>query len=419
MSQEIIDKMEVIAKSVNEYKGNSEKTDASIAEITKSLDEVKKESSKTEALTKSIETLEKRIGRMGNDSMNDTQETLVEQKSAINKYLRYRTPISDDINTEIVKSLCGKVSNGVGKDSLSAEVKSLVTGSNPDGGYLIRPEYASKPITRVWETSPMRAFATVITSSTGHVEFLVDDEEGVTGGWVGEMDDRAETSTPRFGTVTISTQEQYAEPRISQRMLDDSSIDIENMLQNKVLQKFTRVENSAFFKGDGVKKARGFLTLPAWNVDGTYQAGALEHIKSGVAGGITSQSLKNLQDSLPEDYQSNAVWFMTRSTFSAIKKIKNLQGNYMLDENSLKVGDTPILLGKPVIYASDMEEAATDSLSVAYGDFKDGYTIVDGVGTRIIRDIYTKKAFVKYFITKFVGGDVTNYQSIKILKLSA
>ena len=110
---------------------------------------------------------------------------------------------------------------------------------------------------------------------------------------------------------------------------------------------------------------------------------------------------------------------MTRSTFTIVKKIKNLQGSYMLDENSLKVGDTPILLGKPVIFASDMEEAATDSLSIAYGNFKDGYTIVDGVGTRIIRDIYTKKAFVKYFITKFVGGDVTNYQSIKILKLSA
>jgi len=419
MSQEIIDKMEVIAKSVDTYKGNSEKTEASIAEINKSLDEVKKESSKTEALTKSIETLEKRIGRMGDNSSNNKEDKLLEQKGAVNKYLRYRTPIENDINLEIVKSLCSNDSYGVQKDSLDMEVKTLVTGSNPDGGYLIRPEYAAKPITRVWETSPMRAFATVITSSTGIVEFLVDDEEGVTGGWVGEMDDRDETGTPKFGTVTISTQEQYAEPRISQRMLDDSSIDIESLLQNKVLSKFTRVENTAFFKGDGVKKARGFLTLPAWTTNGTYEAKALEHIKSGVAGGITSDSLKTLQDSLLEDYQSNAVWFMTRSTFTAIKKIKNLQGSYMLDENSLKVGDTPILLGKPVIFASDMEEIATDSLSVAYGDFKNGYTIVDGVGTRIIRDIYTKKAFVKYFVTKYVGGDVTNYQSIKILKLSA
>lgn len=418
MSQEVIDKMEVIAKSVDAYKINTEKTEASIEEITKSLSEVKKDAAKTESLTKSIESLEKRIGRIGDNSINESQENMIEQKNSINKYLRYRTPIKDSINTEIVKSLWGK-NNGFQKDYIDMEVKSLVTGSNPDGGYLIRPEYSAKPITRVWETSPMRAFATVITSSTGIVEFLVDDQEGITGGWVGEMDDRVETGTPKFGTVTISTHEQYAEPRISQRMLDDSAIDIQGMLQNKVLQKFTRVENTSFFKGDGVKKARGFLTLPAWGNNGTYQNGALEHIKSGSAGGFTSDSLKTLQDSLLQEYQPNAVWFMTRSTFTFVKKLKNLQGNYMLDENSLKVGDTPILLGKPVIFASDMEEVATDSLSIAYGDFKDGYTIIDGVGTRIIRDIYTKKGFVKYFVTKFVGGDVTNYQSIKILKLSA
>ncbi len=419
MSKEIIDKMEVIAKSVDNYSVNVEKTDSSILEITKSLSEIKKDAAKTDILAKSIESLEKRMGRMGNGHVNATDNDLLKQKSAINKYLRNRTPINEDLNTEIVKSLYGRDENGYDKDTLDMQIKSLVAGSNPDGGYLIRPEYSSKPITRVWETSPMRAFATVITSSTGKVEFLVDDEEGVTGGWVGEMDDRVETGTPKFGTVTISTQEQYAEPRISQRMLDDSSIDVEGMLQNKVLQKFTRVENTSFFKGDGVKKARGFLTLPAWSTNGVYQIEALEHINSGVAGGITADSLKTLQDSLLGEYQSNAVWFMTRSTFTAIKKIKNLQGSYMLDENSLKVGDTPILLGKPVIFASDMEEIATDSLSIAYGDFREGYTIVDGVGTRIIRDIYTKKSFVKYYVTKFVGGDVTNFQSIKILKLSA
>lgn len=419
MSQEVIDKMEVIAKNVNDYSVNAEKTDASIAEITKSLSEVKKDAAKADILAKSIESLEKRIGRMGSGSVNSIDNDLLEQKSAINKYLRNRSPIDEDTNTKIVKSIYSIDANGFNEDASNMEIKSVVTGSNPDGGYLLRPAYSSKPITRLWETSPMRAFATVITSSTGTIEFLVDDDEGVTGGWVGEMDDREETITPKFGTVVISTHEQYAEPRISQKMLNDSSIDIEGIIQNKVLQKFTRVENTSFFKGDGVKKARGFLTLPAWTNNGVYQAKALEHISSGVAGGITADSLKTIQDSLLGEYQSNAIWYMTRSTFTAIKKIKNLQGSYMLDENSLKVGDTPILLGKPVIFASDMEEMATDSLSVAYGDFNEGYTIVDGVGTRIIRDQYTKKAFVKYFITKFVGGDVTNYQSIKILKLSA
>lgn len=54
-----------------------------------------------------------------------------------------------------------------------------------------------------------------------------------------------------------------------------------------------------------------------------------------------------------------------------------------------------MLLGKPAVTAADMPVAAANSLSVAYGDFKQGYTIVDRMGIRVLRDPFTAAPYVR------------------------
>ena len=85
----------------------------------------------------------------------------------------------------------------------------------------------------------------------------------------------------------------------------------------------------------------------------------------------------------------------------------------------LQESRTLSLLGKDVVFMNDMPDAATDSLSLAYADFSRGYTIVDRLGIRVLRDPYTAKPYVKYYAVKRIGGDVSNYEAIKLLKLSA
>ena len=65
-----------------------------------------------------------------------------------------------------------------------------------------------------------------------------------------------------------------------------------------------------------------------------------------------------------------------------------------------------------------MPAPATDALSIAYGDFREGYMIVDRIGIRVLRDPYTNKPFVHFYTTKRTGGAVTNFDCIKILKLN-
>jgi len=72
-----------------------------------------------------------------------------------------------------------------------------------------------------------------------------------------------------------------------------------------------------------------------------------------------------------------------------------------------------------VVLASDMPVVAANSLSVAIADFKRAYLIVDRVGVRMLRDPYTAKPFVRFYATKRVGGEVVNFDAIKLLRTAA
>ena len=81
-------------------------------------------------------------------------------------------------------------------------------------------------------------------------------------------------------------------------------------------------------------------------------------------------------------------------------------------------GSPDTLLGVPVYMAADMPVAAAGSLSVAVGDFQSAYQIVDRQGISILRDPFTEKPFIKFYATARVGGDVVNYDALKLMKLS-
>jgi HK97 family phage major capsid protein len=300
-----------------------------------------------------------------------------------------------------------------------SEAKTMVTGINPDGGYFTAPDSRTDlSVTQDFETSPMRAISNIITAGSGSVELPVDDNAGITGGWVGEITARPRTGTPQIGLKTILVHEQYANPAISQKMLDDAFFNVEAWLSDKTNAQLLRDENTAFVVGDGSAKPRGFLDYPNWTTPGTYQREALEQIASGVAGEVGANGLRKLQGALKEFYQAGASFLCKRDTFTDISLLKDGAGRYLLNERLLPDGVDVRLLGKPLRFADDMPAAATDSLSVAYGDFNKSYNIVDRMGIRVLRDPYSSKPLIEFYTTKRVGGDLTNYEGIKIQKLA-
>ena len=75
-------------------------------------------------------------------------------------------------------------------------------------------------------------------------------------------------------------------------------------------------------------------------------------------------------------------------------------------------------MGYPVLVCEDMPDVAADSLAVAFGDFNAGYTIAERPDLRILRDPFSAKPHVMFYASKRVGGDVSDFDAIKVLKFS-
>jgi len=290
--------------------------------------------------------------------------------------------------------------------------KQLSVGSDPEGGFLVRPEVGELIQTVSFESSPFRQFFGQQSISTDALEFPTDGSEvGIN--WVGETAARNETTSPVFGLRRISVHELTASPRSTQKLLDDASINAEQYMGQKAGEKFGREEAVQFANGDGVAKPRGFLTYP----DGTSE-GQVEQVVSGSAGAFAFDGLMDLVGSLKSVYLANAMMFTARASMAAIRKLKDGQGQYLW-EPGLQMKKPSMVLGHPIVEANDMAAIAGDALALAFGDFKQGYKIVDRIGFRTLRDPFTAKPFVIFDFTKRVGGDVVVYEALKIQKLSA
>lgn len=304
----------------------------------------------------------------------------------------------------------------------SEEQKALQAGVDSDGGYLLPAPTAGRIVKKIYELSPIRAISNVMQISTDALEGVADLDEA-SFGWVAETGARTTTNTPTVGKYRIEAAEMYAAPKATQKLLDDAAVDVESWLAAKVADKFARVEGAAFITGTGVGQPRGFSTYTtAATADATRTWGQLEHVKTGANGAFHTTGADPLFDliaAFKPAYLQNAKWVTLRSVVAAIRKFKTSTTSEYIWQPGLQAGQPDKLLGYPVVLAQDMPAIATDSLSMALGDFAEGYQVVDRIGVRTLRDPYTDKPYVVFYSTKRVGGGVVNFEAIKFIKFSA
>ncbi len=292
------------------------------------------------------------------------------------------------------------------------ESKSLSVGSNEDGGYFVTEEISDTVARRIFESSPMRALATVQTISSDALD-VIEDAGDADASWTTETGAVGDTATPQIGKHTIAVHEMYAQPKATQKLLDDAAINVEGWIAEKVADKFARMEAGSLIGGTGSGQPKGILSYAA----GT-GFGEIEQIDSGTDGAVTADGLIKLFYSLQEDYARGATFLMNRSVLQSVRLLKEATTDQYLWQPGLVAGASDTLLGVPVAQAADMPIAGNDALSVALADFKQAYLIVDRIGLRILRDPFTDKPFVKFYTTRRVGGEVVNSDAIKLLKLA-
>ncbi len=315
--------------------------------------------------------------------------------------------------SEHKEAFCSYLRKGTEDDLAFLEKKALSVGSDPDGGYLVTQQMSGSIVEKVYETSPMRQLASVESISSDALEVLEETTEAVAGWSASETAAVADTDTPDFVKKVIAVHELFAQPKATQKLLDDASVDVEAWLSEKLVDVFSRKENAAFINGTGTGHPKGILTYPA----GT-SATQIEQVNSGSAGNVTADSLIQLYYALKEEYAAHATFLMNRATVQQARLLKESTTDQYLWNPGLSAGAPDTLLGVPVMQAADMPAPTASSLSVALGDFSRAYQIVDRTGLRVLRDPYTEKPFVKFYSTKRVGGDVINTEAIKLLNLA-
>lgn len=329
--------------------------------------------------------------------------------------------LSEEAYTQY-KSGFFKLISGVSMDSLTSdERKAMSAGSDPDGGYLLPNSTQGMMETKLFEQSVMRQIAYVQTITTEKIEGVVDDDEA-SAGWVSELGTRSDTNTPTVNRYEIAAHEMYAMPKVSQKLIDDAAVNVEAWLAGKVADKFARVEGTAFWTGTGVGQPRGLTSYTtAATADGSRAWGQFEHVVSGANGAFhTTQfdPLHDLQGAMKDHFLPNAQWLMRREVRTAARKLKESTTNRYLWEPGMQVGAPERLNGYQVRVDQYMPALATGSLSLAFGDFRQAYTIVDRMGIRTLRDPFTAKPYVVFYSTKRTGGGAMNFEAVKFLKFS-
>lgn len=310
-----------------------------------------------------------------------------------------------------------------------------VTGIDTVGGLFVLPQIINRPITRVFETSPIPSIASVQNiTATGQATVTIDDQEFPESVWAGEQDTYDQKNdVVSFGKLTVDMHLHYQ--YFSASMI--TSQDAPDVIQRNITKagnRMVRDENKAFVLGTTIPntvstasnaRPKGFMNISDYPertlLDG-YTRETLLTVVEPAANGITWQGLVGLTDSVPVEYissPSDAKFVMNQRTWTTIKQLANANNdpqilNTIVDGTFLRE-----LLGYQVIIAVDMPDIGTGTMPIAFGNFMEGYAIYPRLETLVQYDPYTTKGRTNYSLYRRVGGALRNYECISRYKTQA
>lgn len=304
---------------------------------------------------------------------------------------------------------------------LSLEGKAMSSAVNADGGWLLDPQTAETIRSVLRSTASIRQIASVVNVDSNSFDVIVDKTD-LGSGWATETGAFTETQTPQIERISIKLYELSAMPKVSQRLLDDTAFDMETWLAGRIANKFARSEAAAFINGTGTDQPKGFLNASyVGTANSAWQWGKLGYIATGAANDFhatkPADAIVDLVYALDAEYRANATFVMNSKTAGAVRKMKDTDGRFLWSDG-LAAAEPARLMGYPVLIAEDMPDIAANAYAIAFGDFAAGYTVAERPDLRILRDPFSAKPHVLFYASKRVGGDVSDFAAIKLLKFA-
>jgi len=280
----------------------------------------------------------------------------------------------------------------------------LSTSPDTDGGYLVPVEFERQIVMGLEEANIIRTIAKTITTSAERKIPVAATHSAAQ--WTPENAAYTE-SNPTFDQKTIDAFKLTDLVKVSLELLQDSMFDLESYIADEFARAFGVAEEEAFCVGNGTGRPTGVFTASGGEIGVT-------------ATSPTAISVDNLIDliyALKSPYRRNAVFLMRDVTVSALRKLKDNNGQYLW-QPSVQAGQPDRLLGYPIYTSPYAPAVAASALPIAFGDFSN-YWIADRMGRTVQRlnELYAGNGQVGFIATERVDGKVILAEGIQILKM--
>jgi HK97 family phage major capsid protein len=261
------------------------------------------------------------------------------------------------------------------------EFRALSAGVNTEGGYLVAPEiFVQGLIKAIDDELHIRRVANVIPvmsgASLGAASLDSDPDDG---DWTTELQTGSEDSAMAFGKREMQPHPMRKRVKVSNGLIRSAVLPIEQLVQRRLAYKFGVAQEKAYLTGNGNRRPLGLFTA---SNDGIPTSRDVSEDNATTA--PTMDGLKSAKFALKSGYLANSSWLFHRDVVKIISKLKDSNGQYLW-EDSTKVGEPDMLLGRPVLMSEYAPNTMTTGLYVGIiGDFSH-YWILDSMAFQIQR----------------------------------
>lgn len=340
------------------------------------------ETAKFDELEKKVNTLDASIQRM--ERARDLSLNVISEKKKeelTQEQLEERA-FEAFLRSEVLQERAGNVN--------------MTKGEN---GAVIPTTIANKIITKVHEISPIYSMATKYNvNGTLTIPYYPADANDVTMAFATEFDE-LESTSGKFNSIQLTGFLAGALSKISKSLINNSQFNIVDFVITNMAETIAR-----WLEGKLINGATG-------KIDGAI-AGITQAVQTAAATAITADELIDLQESIPDAFQANACWIMSRATRTAIRKLKDREERYILNQDATtKWGYT--LFGKPVYVSENMPAMTAGNASILYGDFSGlAVKMSEDMEIQVLREKYATQHAVGVVAWMEVDAKVENAQKL-------
>lgn len=241
-----------------------------------------------------------------------------------------------------------------------------------DNGAVIPTSIANKIISKVVEICPIYQLANKYNvGGTLSIPYYDESTQAITMAYATEFTD-LESTSGKFTSIQLTGFLAGALTKVSKSLINNSQFDIVSYTINAMARSIAQWLEKELLKGTSSKVAG--------------LSGVTQTVTTASATSITADELIELQETVPDVYQSGAVWIMSKATRTAIRKLKDGDGNYLLNKDATSAwGYT--LFGKPVYVSDNMDNIAAGKTTVFYGDMSGlAVKLSENVNIEILRE---------------------------------